>query len=342
MAHCGLTGFSTQKLTWGSAVGVPFDIGVWHGVDGSEVVAALNPGAYDNDLTTDVSRDLDRRGGRRRAPRPPAGRPGAMKYYGTGDVGGAPERSVGRRCCEQSLAADGPVKVISAGADQLFRDLTPAQVAGLPRYDGELLMTSHGAGCYTSQAAMKRWNRHNEVLADAAERAAALAWWLGAQGLPAGGAGPRLDPLPVAPVPRRPHRHQHPRGLHLHLERRAAHASRSSARCSTDAVARWRAGWTPASQGEPIVVYNPLALARTDLVTLAGDGAVFDGAGQPVRAQVADGRLTFAATVPANGFAVFDHRASGDGRRHPARSPPAPTRGTPRRACSRTPATACT
>ena len=31
LAHCGLRGFSTQKLTWGSAVGIPFNIGVWEG-----------------------------------------------------------------------------------------------------------------------------------------------------------------------------------------------------------------------------------------------------------------------------------------------------------------------
>ncbi len=33
LAHCGLKGFSTQKLTWGSAVGIPFNVGVWVGPD---------------------------------------------------------------------------------------------------------------------------------------------------------------------------------------------------------------------------------------------------------------------------------------------------------------------
>ena len=48
-----------------------------------------------------------------------------------------------------------------------------------------LLMTRHGTGCYTSQAAMKRWNRKNELLADAAERASVVADWLGAAPYPA-------------------------------------------------------------------------------------------------------------------------------------------------------------
>ena len=45
-------------------------------------------------------------------------------------------------------------------------------------YDGELLMDVHGTGCYTSQAAMKLYNRQNELLGDAAERAAVGAEWL--------------------------------------------------------------------------------------------------------------------------------------------------------------------
>ena len=31
MKHAGLNGFTTQKLSWGSAYGQPFDIGIWQG-----------------------------------------------------------------------------------------------------------------------------------------------------------------------------------------------------------------------------------------------------------------------------------------------------------------------
>ena len=41
-------------------------------------------------------------------------------------------------------------------------------------------MQTHGVGCYTSQAAMKKFNRTNELLADAAERASVAADWLAA------------------------------------------------------------------------------------------------------------------------------------------------------------------
>ena len=38
-AHCGLKGFTTQKLSWGSAYGVPFDIGKWYGPNGKYIYA---------------------------------------------------------------------------------------------------------------------------------------------------------------------------------------------------------------------------------------------------------------------------------------------------------------
>ena len=51
-AHCGLLGFSTQKLTWGSAVGIPFPVGVWEGLDGSSVLAHT---LIENDLVDEYS-----------------------------------------------------------------------------------------------------------------------------------------------------------------------------------------------------------------------------------------------------------------------------------------------
>src|SRR5690349_10351387 len=45
-AHSGLSAFSTQKLTWGRPI--PFAVGRWQGVDGSEVIAALDPKSYNS------------------------------------------------------------------------------------------------------------------------------------------------------------------------------------------------------------------------------------------------------------------------------------------------------
>src|SRR5687767_2534404 len=46
LAHAGIKGFSTQKLTWNAVVPIPFKVGVWTGPDGRGLMAALDPGAY--------------------------------------------------------------------------------------------------------------------------------------------------------------------------------------------------------------------------------------------------------------------------------------------------------
>src|SRR5512143_2423603 len=69
LAHCGILGFSTQKLAWGSFApvggpdspektppGIPFNVGVWEGLDGKSVVAALNAGDYTGSVTYDLSK----------------------------------------------------------------------------------------------------------------------------------------------------------------------------------------------------------------------------------------------------------------------------------------------
>jgi alpha-mannosidase len=162
---------------------------VWHsvsrraleGVDGSEVVAALNPGAYVTRIESDISVD-------------PAwsndptslgnGRSVVYRLFGVGDVGGAPQaESV--EWLEKSLAnKNGTVEVRNASVDQLANDLTPQEKAALPVYEGELTMKTHGVGTHSSQAAMKMLNRSNERLADAAERASVAAEWLGGLAYP--------------------------------------------------------------------------------------------------------------------------------------------------------------
>jgi len=100
LAHCGIKGFSTQKLTWGSANGIPFKVGVWQGPDGKGVVAALDPGSYSAILEEDIPNSeswklrIENNGKR-------SGVYADYHYYGTGDRGGAPaETSVQRleRC----------------------------------------------------------------------------------------------------------------------------------------------------------------------------------------------------------------------------------------------------
>ena len=173
LAHCGIKGFSTQKLTWGSAVGIPFNLGVWEGPDGHSVVAALNAQSYGSPIKSDLSNDaywlkrVSENGAK-------TGVFADYHYYGTGDMGGAPdEPSVVN--LEKSLKGSGPLKVIGGASSQLFDDLTGAQIKKLPIYKGDLELTQHSAGSLTSQAEMKRLNHENEKLAKAAEAASTIA-----------------------------------------------------------------------------------------------------------------------------------------------------------------------
>ncbi len=85
---------------------------------------------------------------------------------------------------EQSVNTKGEIKVISAPADAMMKAISPDMRAKLPKYQGELELTEHSAGSISSEAYMKRWNRKNELLADAAERASVAAWWMGGREYP--------------------------------------------------------------------------------------------------------------------------------------------------------------
>jgi len=130
LAHAGIKGFSTQKLSSGwqpaphvggpdspekTPVGIPFNVGIWEGTDGRTVIAALNPLSYGSQVLYDISK----------TPPPPPGPDPTLTaqqnqqrtrgqedwpkriqtngdltgifadyhYVGTGDVGGSPNES---------------------------------------------------------------------------------------------------------------------------------------------------------------------------------------------------------------------------------------------------------
>lgn len=181
-SHAGLIGFSTQKLEWRTnpffpdGKKVPFNFGLWEGLDGSRIMGALNAKGYTKrwNATDDVSNDKEMLQLAQEGPDNTV-----YRYYGTGDTGGSP--TVGSvAALEKSLKGDGPLKIIMAGSDEMYEDYYPFDKhPNLPVYKGELLQDVHATGVYTSQAAMKLFNRRNEQLADAAERAAVVADWFG-------------------------------------------------------------------------------------------------------------------------------------------------------------------
>jgi alpha-mannosidase len=179
-SNCGLIGFSTQKLEWrhrnmhGNSK-VPFNIGLWQGVDGSTIMASLNSKNYTatwdgSDLS--LNKDLINTAKNGIANT-------AYRYYGTGDRGGSPTvNSV--VSVEKGIKGAGDIEIISAKSDQLYFDYYPfGKHPELPSYRGELLMDIHGTGCYTSRAIMKLFNRRNEQLGTAAERVSVMSDYIG-------------------------------------------------------------------------------------------------------------------------------------------------------------------
>jgi alpha-mannosidase len=313
--HCGLSGFTTQKLTWGSSYGIPFPIGRWQGVDGSTVVAALNPGDYVTKIRSDISvdpkwsNDLTSIGDRKVG----------FRLFGTGDIGGAPDNE-SVNWLEKALSnSSGIVEIRNTSADQLSRDLNAEEKALLPEYRGELTMKTHGVGCYTSQAAMKRFNRENELLADAAERASVTASVVA--GLPYPGERLREawirflwhqfhDDLTGTSIPQ---------AYQFSWNDELVSANQFAA-VLTSATAAVAELLDTRTSGIPLVVYNRSSERRRDVVNSTVEFAdvapaairVVDGVtGRDVPAQVLDteGRkahIIFLADVPSVGFKVFE------------------------------------
>lgn len=328
-AHCGLTAFSTQKLTWGSSIRIPFDLGLWEGVDGSRLIAAINPGDYASELKGNLTLDpdvyaiIDRQAAA-------SGLPVAMRYFGTGDVGIAPlDPSVA--WLQKSLEGPGPLAVHSVAPDQLARDLAARgddAVSRLPRYRGEFLLTSHGAGCYTSQAAMKRYNRTNQRLADAAERASVVATWLGVAAYPREElreAWTRFlwhqfhDDLTGTSIPE----------AYVFSWNDEAIAQNRFADLLGSAVGRVARGLDTRGEGVALVVYNALSTSREDVVEatvrfpVRAPRAVRvsgpDGGEVPAQVVAQDGvtaTVAFVARVAPVSFSVYTVR--------PAASAPRP------------------
>jgi len=260
-------------------------------------------------------------------------------YYGTGDIGGAPNEDYVRRLeaivtkssttlplemprfFEHQVnpegpsvkVGDGPVQVLSANAEKMFLDITPAQAAGLPRYTGEMELTNHSAGSLTSQAYQKRWLRKEELLADAAEKSSIAAEWLGARPYPL----QRLNDAWTLVM-----------GGHFH-DIAAGTATPKSyefawnddviamnqfAGVLTNATEAVSAALNTETRGVPIVVFNPLNIAREDIVEAsitfpngAPDAAHVTGPdGKDIPAQISHGKVIFVAKAPSVGYAVYD------------------------------------
>jgi alpha-mannosidase len=319
LAHCGLKGFSTQKLIWNCAQGIPFGFGIWQGPDGSEIMAALNPGHYNSsisgmpDMDNTWAKRIEENGTR-------YGMFADFHYYGIGDRGGAVSESDANRYIAASKRNDGKYRIYQASSGRIFSDVNEAVQKRFPRYKGEFLLVEHSAGSLTSASFMKRCNRKNEQLADAAERAAVIADWLGSSQYPLEKLGlgwsfvlgsQMHDILPGTCVPSAYDYSENDEIVGLNIFSCVLESSVGAVIAGMDTTAR----------GKSLAVYNPLSIARKEVVqaSLTYDcGApqfvsVLNARGSEIPSQISavDGNtitVLFLADVPPVGIAVYDVR----------------------------------
>jgi len=335
--------------------GIPFNVGIWDGPGGKSLLAAFNPLTYSGTIYYDLSKsnsEFSKKPNyvdwpeRLRLDAKATGVPVDYHYYGTGDIGGAPAEpsvklleaivtesrtalptAIERTDLDEEQAAeakgsavqvgDGPVRVFSSKADQMFLDiLRSGKASQLLHYKGDLELTNHSAGSLTSEAEHKRWNRKNELLADAAERASVAAAWLGG---------------PPYPLQRMNDAWTLVLGGQFH-DIMAGTATPKSYEFSwnddviamnqfagvlTSASSAIASGMNTQGEGTAVVVYNPLNIEREDVVEADLSSAqgvpraveVFGPDGKVVPSQIeGSGRVLFLAKVPSVGFAVYDVR----------------------------------
>jgi alpha-mannosidase len=335
--------------------GIPFNVGIWDGPGGRSVIAAFNPLTYSGNVYYDISKSSTQFSNhlyfvdwpkRLALDGKASGLPVDYHYYGTGDIGGSPtEASVklvedivtrnraalptpverGDLEMEQGLQqdapviqlGDGPVTVVSSRADQMFLDILHSGKAnGMMHFKGDLELTNHSAGSLTSQAQHKLWNRKNEVLADAAERASVAAAWLGGPAYPQARLneawrlvmGGQFHDIMAGTATPKSYEYSWNDDVIALNQFAAVLTSRSAAVAS---------GLDTQVEGVPVVVYNSLNVEREDVVEATPSFAqgtpqgvkVFGPDGKEVPSQLeAAGRVLFLAKMPSVGFAVYDVR----------------------------------
>lgn len=328
--HCGFKGFHTAKLAWGSA---EYDqlppFGIWQGVDGSQIYAVYKPGAYDNHEQYNKNMANDSEMAAITANNyNKYGVAAEIRYVGPrSDRGGALQdnaSSSGENTpywLNLSAQTNGAVKVRIATPDEIFDYLDKNKNQKYHVKDGELPMRTHGVGSYTSRTMLKLWNRRNELLADATEKSASLAQWLGVQAYPQKAINDAWvrnlwqahhDGITGTSIP----------NAYLYSMNDYVLVNKTLGNLLKTTTGNIVRAMDTQTEGMPVVVYNPLSFQRTDIVearlTMPAkpEGLrVFDKDGKEVLSQISSydektGEVVFlfAATVPSLGYAVYDVR----------------------------------
>ena len=308
--NAGIDSFVTQKIGWNEKTVFPYRLFWWEAPDGSRVLTYF-PFDYVNELDdpfrlVDWMRQFEAGTGYREM----------LVLFGVGDHGGGPSLEMLARADRLSTLDVYP-RIAYGTAGQYLAKLRAGDLSKLPVWKDEIYLEYH-QGTYTTQARMKEQNREAELLLTEAERFSALA---ALYGRPYDGAALETawrkvlfnqfhDLLPGSGI----------REIYLDAGVRYSE-SREIGRHELNGSLDKLAGEadTASMKGTPLVVFNPLAWERKDLVRAAlpegaGPWSVFDAAGKEIPSQIVTaGRyareiLFVAPSVPPLGYAVFDLR----------------------------------
>ncbi len=253
----GMDFFVTQKIFWNEVTRFPYRLFWWEAPDGSRVLTYF-PNHYGNPIepvpmATDLA-DYAAATGHREY----------MHLYGVGDHGGGPTRSM-LETAARWRAPQALYPRLFFGTVQEFFERASAQLSQLnpPVWRDELYLETH-RGTYTSQAETKRNNRQSEILLLNAEKFSSLAHLFG-HPYPHGEldvAWKKVlfnqfhDILPGSSIA----------AVYKDAARDYAEVRRIGREVLEGAVRELADRIQTKGPGLPLIVFNPLSWARTDLV----------------------------------------------------------------------------
>ena len=310
--NAGIDAFITQKIGWNETNVFPYRTFWWESPDGSRILSYF-PFDYVNTIDNpyqlvDWMRQFEANTGFTKM----------LILFGVGDHGGGPSLEMLDRI-DRLKTLDIFPKIEYGTAGKYIDWLRGNDLSGLPVWKNELYLEYH-QGTFTTQAAMKRFNRSNEALLTNAEKVSSFASLSGrpynAGALEAAWRDVMFnqfhDILPGSGI-----REVYADASATHRE--AESIGRFELSASLDHIAS-RVNTAALRHGTPFMVFNTLSWERTDLAAVnlrAGDAdsyAVFDALGKEIPSQtVTTSRyerqvLFVAGRIPAFGYATFELR----------------------------------
>lgn len=307
----GIDFFVSQKIYWNDTTRFPYKLFWWEAPDGSRVLTYFPHGYVGRIDPVRMARDL--------ADYAPAMEfPEMMHLYGVGDHGGGPTRRMLERARRWQAPAALYPQLFFGTAQGLFdRVAEKIGTLNIPVWKDELYLEYH-RGVYTTQAETKKNNRRAEELLLNAEKFSSLSFLFG------------------RPYPQKDFQYAWKKVLfnqfhdilpgssiaavYRDAARDYAEVQRIGKEILAGALEELSARVHTEGPGAPVLVFNPLAWPRTDVVEVevqfprpVTEIEVRDPAGQPLLAEVIARtaethklRVRFLAeAVPALGYKVF-------------------------------------